>query len=55
MDNRSDSDVKAMSDEHCRTKVVGEYLIYGNKFLSIAINVSNPSDANYFDIDPKIK
>ena len=30
------------------------YYIAGNKYLAIAINVNDPTDVHYFDIDPDV-
>jgi hypothetical protein len=30
------------------------YHIAGNKYFAIAINVNDPSDVNWFDIDPDV-
>lgn len=34
-------------------KRVGNYEIYGNKYVAIAINVLDPKDSHYFTIDPE--
>lgn len=34
--------------------VVGDYEIRGNQYVAIAINVKNPKDSHYFDIDPDV-
>lgn len=34
--------------------VVGDYEIRGNQYVAIAINVNNPKDSHYFDIDPDV-
>jgi hypothetical protein len=34
--------------------VVGDYEIRGNEYVAIAINVNNPKDSHYFDIDPDV-
>ena len=34
--------------------VVGNYEIRGNQYVAIAINVKNPKDSHYFDIDPGV-
>lgn len=33
---------------------VEDYEIYGNQFVAIAVNVNNPKDSHYFDIDPEV-
>lgn len=33
---------------------VGDYEIYGNMYIAIAVNVNNPKDSHYFDIDPEV-
>jgi len=37
-----------------RSKRVEEYEIRGNKYIAIAINVNDPTDAHYFTIDPEV-
>jgi len=31
-----------------KTKTVGDYMLAGNEFLAIAINVNDPQDAHWF-------
>lgn len=37
-----------------RTQYWHGYLITGNKYVAIAINVNNPKEAHYFTIDPDV-
>ena len=42
------------STEVVQQERVEDYEIRGNKFIAIAINVNNPEDVHYFDIDPDV-
>lgn len=41
-------------DEVVKHDRVGDYEIYGNQFVAIAVNVNNPKDSHYFNIDPDV-
>ena len=41
-------------DLNIRTTVWYDYFITGNQYLAIAINLKDPKDAHYFDIDPEV-
>lgn len=35
-------------------KIIHGYIIAGNQFIAIAINVDDSKDVHYFDIDPEV-
>jgi hypothetical protein len=43
-----------MSDSVLMQKLVGNYVVSGNKHVAIAVNIFNAEDSHYFDIDPEV-
>jgi hypothetical protein len=45
---------ESLKDSIIQQARVGDYEIRGNQYVAIAVNVNNPKDSHYFDIDPDV-